>query len=79
MYTLLQFGDDARIGGRPGLTIWTMTLIRNVNTYAVNVLGISISGNRLSIDPAVFRLTPNGTGGFLDLPTVSLFDGPTML
>lgn len=63
-YTLLNFGDDARIGGHPGSIVQTTALISNVSKYMVNVLGISINQKRLNINPAVFRLRPDRTGGF---------------
>ncbi|KAJ0015183.1 hypothetical protein Pint_20608 [Pistacia integerrima] len=32
--------------------------------YYMNMLGISVEGRRLNINLGVFRLYPNGTGGF---------------
>ncbi|XP_030516414.1 uncharacterized protein LOC115729921 [Rhodamnia argentea] len=64
-YTLLQFGDDASIGGPPGALIRTTPLIPNVTQYAVRVMGISVCAKRLHINPEVFRMRSDHTGGFV--------------
>lgn len=65
IYSLLQFEDDASIGGRLGAKVQMTKLVPNVTSHAVTVMGISINGKRLSVDLGVFRMRPNHTGGFV--------------
>lgn len=53
-YTLLNFGDDAQLGGHPGSFVQTTALISNVTNYMVNSTGISINEKRLNITPGAF-------------------------
>ncbi|KAL5566965.1 hypothetical protein UlMin_030129 [Ulmus minor] len=66
--TLLHFGVDAEIKGSASTKLQTTKLVMS-NKYYVTMLGISIEGKRLKIDPSVFRLkknAPNGGGFMID-------------
>ena len=62
--TSLRFGDNANIRG-PRSKIQTTSLVPNVgNYYVAQMLGISIEEKRLNINPDLFRLKNDMTGGF---------------
>ncbi|XP_004291995.1 PREDICTED: aspartic proteinase nepenthesin-2-like [Fragaria vesca subsp. vesca] len=61
-HTMISFGEDAQIKG----SVQTIQILPAENTPAYNVklLGISIAGKRLNIDPALFQLKRSTIGGF---------------
>ncbi|KAL6142751.1 hypothetical protein ACLB2K_061027 [Fragaria x ananassa] len=60
-HPLLSFGKDAKISGSVQTT--DILLVQNWSVYNVNLLGISIAGKRLNIDPALFKVKKGTTGG----------------
>ncbi|XP_044482119.1 protein ASPARTIC PROTEASE IN GUARD CELL 2-like [Mangifera indica] len=64
-YTYICFGNNAIFRGDLLSRVQsTRMMLRRSALYYVNMLGISIEGRRLNINPAVFQLNPNGTDGF---------------
>ncbi|XP_059435667.1 aspartic proteinase nepenthesin-1-like [Corylus avellana] len=64
-YTYLRFGPDAQIRGDAQRIVQTTPMLPGIPRYYVNMLGISIDAVRLPIDPTVFKLNDDGTGGFV--------------
>lgn len=56
----LSFGDDV-----PRLPPGTQTTPMKNNMYYLNVNDLSIGGHRLHLDPSIFRLRRDNTGGFI--------------
>jgi len=65
-HNYLHFGPDAEISGHFKTTSLVPTLgnTRLANYYVV-CKGISLEGNKLPIDPKLFELKSDGTGGFI--------------
>lgn len=62
MYSFIHFGDDAHISGDSVKT--TPLLPRGLPRYYVSCTGISINDKLLDIDPALFVLRGDRSGGF---------------
>ncbi|KAJ0015184.1 hypothetical protein Pint_20609 [Pistacia integerrima] len=73
--TFLRFGPDAQITGDDKRKVQTISLIPNMSRYYVNVTGISVDEKRLDIDPGLFKLKNDGSGGF----AIDSGVGPTLL
>ncbi|GMG99652.1 hypothetical protein Nepgr_001492 [Nepenthes gracilis] len=59
-HSFLSFGDDAQIAGTDVIVVPLV-----LPHYHLHLLDISIGGQRLGIDPKLFELKPDGSGGFL--------------
>ncbi|KAJ7973423.1 Aspartic proteinase nepenthesin [Quillaja saponaria] len=59
--TYLRFGPDAQISAQAQTTLMVPA---GLPRYYVSCVGISIAGARLQIDPSLFEMKPDRSGGF---------------
>lgn len=71
----MRFGPDAQISGDEQHRVQKTRTVPGIPRYYVNMVGISINGNRLEIDPALSELKPDGSGGL----AIDSGCGPTIL
>ncbi|KAL4612543.1 hypothetical protein ACB092_08G207900 [Castanea dentata] len=64
-YTYLHFGDDAQIIGNDQAMVQTTSLLPHDDGYYLEVLGITMNGNLLPINPRDLQLREDSSGGFI--------------
>ncbi|KAL4612544.1 hypothetical protein ACB092_08G208000 [Castanea dentata] len=64
-YTYLHFGDDAQIIGNDQAMVQTTSLLPLDDGYYLEVLGITMNGNLLPINPRDLQLREDSSGGFI--------------
>ncbi|KAL0000193.1 hypothetical protein SO802_019795 [Lithocarpus litseifolius] len=64
-YTYLHFGDDAEIIGNDQAMVETTSLLPLEGGYYLEVLGITMNGDLLPINPRELQLREDSSGGFI--------------